>query len=175
MGVSGAANGRGRSGGRWWPAAILALAVPWIVASCITARAYRVGEREMSQENYDRAVLMFSRALSGKPARQLKTAWTTAWDSKESPGTLPMPLQFMLTAEAVARIFRSAYTTTSPRAREVLGTAVGQIVGRMKESRSTRDVMYTMAEEFIDTMDRMKGLMAAAEPEAAVGGGEKSR
>jgi NAD(P)H-dependent flavin oxidoreductase YrpB (nitropropane dioxygenase family) len=104
-----------------------------------------------------------SRALSGKPARQLKTAWTAAWDGKDSPGTLPMPLQFMLTSEAVARIFRSALITTSPKAREVLGTAVGQIVGRIKDSRSTKDVIYSMTEEVIETMERMNALMAAAE------------
>src|SRR5262249_26246039 len=40
-----------------------------------------------------------SRALTGKPARQLRTAWTEAWDGPGSPGALPMPLQFMLTAD----------------------------------------------------------------------------
>ena len=33
-----------------------------------------------------------SRAISGKPARQLRTAWTEAWD-KPVPGALPMPLR----------------------------------------------------------------------------------
>src|SRR5438132_948823 len=41
-----------------------------------------------------------SRAFTGKPARQLRTAWTGAWDSPDSPGTLPMPLQFILNAYA---------------------------------------------------------------------------
>ena len=30
-----------------------------------------------------------SRAFTGKPARQLRTGWTEAWDAPESPGTLP--------------------------------------------------------------------------------------
>ena len=34
-----------------------------------------------------------SRVMTGKPARQLRTAWTEAWESDESPGPLPMPLQ----------------------------------------------------------------------------------
>jgi len=42
----------------------LALAVP--AGSCATT-AYRIGEREMKGENYDRAVLMFSRAVSSRP------------------------------------------------------------------------------------------------------------
>ena len=37
-----------------------------------------------------------SRALSGKPARQLRTEWTDAWERPDSPGYLPMPMQFML-------------------------------------------------------------------------------
>src|SRR5439155_310455 len=73
-----------------------------------------------------------SRALTGKPARQLRTAWTDAWDAADSPGALPMPLQFMLTVEAVSRIHRYAHVESSG-AKELWGTPIGQIVGRMKD------------------------------------------
>ena len=43
---------------------------------------------------------MRSRAYTSKPARQLRTAWTDAWEAPESPGTLPMPLQFILNSYA---------------------------------------------------------------------------
>ncbi len=46
-------------------AAGLALAV--LVAACVTTRSYRIGEKEMKREEYDRAVLMFSRAVSANP------------------------------------------------------------------------------------------------------------
>jgi NAD(P)H-dependent flavin oxidoreductase YrpB (nitropropane dioxygenase family) len=87
-----------------------------------------------------------SKSLSGKPARQLKTAWTEAWDGKSSPGTLPMPLQFMLTSDAVSRIHRHA-TTEGSQARELLGSPVGQIVGRMNEVQRTEDVILRMIDE----------------------------
>ncbi len=45
-----------------------------------------------------------SRALSGKPARQLRTEWTDAWDRPDCPGYLPMPLQYMLVADVMARV-----------------------------------------------------------------------
>ena len=45
-----------------------------------------------------------SRAYTGKPARQLRTAWTDAWDDPANPQPLGMPLQYMLTAEAQDRI-----------------------------------------------------------------------
>ena len=41
-----------------------------------------------------------SRSLTGKPARMLRTGWTEAWEAPESPGPLPMPLQFLLNAYA---------------------------------------------------------------------------
>ena len=34
-----------------------------------------------------------SRAMTGKPARQLRTGWTDAWERSDTPDPLPMPLQ----------------------------------------------------------------------------------
>jgi general secretion pathway protein D len=51
------------------PTAIAALLLLTLNAACVSSRAYRLGEKEMKAENYDRAVLMFSRAVSAKPAR----------------------------------------------------------------------------------------------------------
>jgi NAD(P)H-dependent flavin oxidoreductase YrpB (nitropropane dioxygenase family) len=65
-----------------------------------------------------------SRVISGKPARMLRTAWTDAWEAKDSPGPLPMPLQGLLVAEAEARIRHH-------QSKPLLGTPVGQIVGQM--------------------------------------------
>jgi NAD(P)H-dependent flavin oxidoreductase YrpB (nitropropane dioxygenase family) len=89
-----------------------------------------------------------SRAMTGKPARQLRTGWTDAWESPESPGTLPMPLQWMLTAEAQHRIFRY-------QPPELVGMPVGQIVGRMKDVRPARDVLYDMISECGETLERL--------------------
>jgi NAD(P)H-dependent flavin oxidoreductase YrpB (nitropropane dioxygenase family) len=89
-----------------------------------------------------------SRAMTGKPARQLRTAWTEAWDSSDSPGTLPMPLQFILNSRAMRRIQRSGN-------RELAGMPVGQIVSRMNQVRPSKDVIYEMVEEYIETMSRL--------------------
>src|SRR5437879_937527 len=78
-----------------------------------------------------------SRSMTGKPARQLRTRWTEAWDDPSSPGALPMPLQFLLTADATTRIHRYAHLETSG-AKELVGTPVGQIVGRMSRVRPVR-------------------------------------
>jgi NAD(P)H-dependent flavin oxidoreductase YrpB (nitropropane dioxygenase family) len=89
-----------------------------------------------------------SRSLTGKPARLLRTAWTDAWDAPGSPGTLPMPLQFILNSHAQRRIDRAA----NP---ELVGTPIGQVVGRMNQVRPAKDVIYQMVDEYIDTMTRL--------------------
>jgi len=94
-----------------------------------------------------------SRALSGKPARQLRTAWTEAWDAPESPGTLPMPLQYMLTAEAQRRIARSDV-------KELQGIPVGQIVSRMNQVKPVRQVMFELMEGFAGAAERLGTLLA---------------
>lgn len=95
-----------------------------------------------------------SRSLSGKPARLLRTAWTEAWDGPESPGALPMPLQFMVTAEATHRIHRYAHVEDA-RAKELVGSPVGQIVGKMNAVRPVRDVIYDMVQEFVEAANRI--------------------
>ena len=107
-----------------------------------------------------------TRSMTGKPARLLRTPWTEAWDGPDSPGPLPMPLQFMLNADAQARIGHYARTERS-RARELVGIPVGQIVGRMNEVRPTRDVIHDMVSEFVDTVERLDGLLADAEKSEA--------
>ncbi|MEU4041859.1 NAD(P)H-dependent flavin oxidoreductase [Streptomyces antibioticus] len=89
-----------------------------------------------------------SRALTGKPARQLRTEWTDAWDDPHGPGTLPMPLQGLLVAEAVSRIQKYEIDP-------LLGTPVGQIVGRMNDVRSVRAVFDDLTRGFEQAVDRV--------------------
>ncbi|WP_251092007.1 nitronate monooxygenase family protein [Streptomyces sp. Caat 7-52] len=89
-----------------------------------------------------------SRALTGKPARQLRTEWTDAWDDPAGPGTLPMPLQGLLVAEAVSRIQKH-------EVEPLLGTPVGQIVGRMTRERSVQAVFDDLTRGFEQAVDRI--------------------
>ncbi|MEU3826671.1 nitronate monooxygenase [Streptomyces sp. SID486] len=89
-----------------------------------------------------------SRALTGKPARQLRTEWTDAWDDPAGPGTLPMPLQGLLVAEAVSRIQKY-------EVEPLLGTPVGQIVGRMTGERSVQAVFDDLTRGFEEAVDRI--------------------
>jgi NAD(P)H-dependent flavin oxidoreductase YrpB (nitropropane dioxygenase family) len=99
-----------------------------------------------------------SRSLTGKPARQLRTPWTEVWEGPDSPGTLPMPLQFMLTVEAITRINRYAHVEGSGAAK-LIGSPVGQIVSRMNSVRPVKEVMYDLMNELVDAVGRMNALV----------------
>jgi len=94
-----------------------------------------------------------SRSTTGKPARQLRTAWTDAWDDPASPDPLPMPLQFALVDEAYQRIQRSA--STRPGAADLITYFVGQVVGSLNEVKSARQVVFEMVEEYIEVAEQM--------------------
>jgi NAD(P)H-dependent flavin oxidoreductase YrpB (nitropropane dioxygenase family) len=101
-----------------------------------------------------------SRSRTGKPARQLRSAWTDEWDgAPESPGALPMPLQMLLAEGAMARIGRAA-ESGSPGAGELATYFVGQVVGQMNQIRPARRVVHDMIEEFaaaVERLDRLTG------------------
>ena len=92
-----------------------------------------------------------SRALTGKPARQLRTDWTDAWDDPANPDPLGMPLQFMLNSTAMRRISNSS----SDKAQRLQGTPIGQIVGSMNETQSVADVIARLRREYEETLRRM--------------------
>jgi NAD(P)H-dependent flavin oxidoreductase YrpB (nitropropane dioxygenase family) len=96
-----------------------------------------------------------SRSFTGKPCRMLKNDWTEAWEAPENPKPLGMPLQFMVTAEAVSRGHRYA-----DKAAKVMFNPVGQIVGRMNETRPVRDVMYGLVQEYLEAVERLQSLTA---------------
>lgn len=94
-----------------------------------------------------------SRSLTGKPARQLRSAWTDAWEDPSNPDPLPMPLQPRLVREAQARIQRTAHKSAGAKA--LSNYFVGQIVGSMNEVKSVRSVMEELAQGYADTMARL--------------------
>jgi len=95
-----------------------------------------------------------SRSWTGKPCRMLRNDWTEAWEQAETPDPLGMPLQFMVTSEAVARTHRY-----SKQAEDVHFNPVGQVVGQLNEVRSCREVIQGMAEEYLEAMERLEGLL----------------
>ena len=95
-----------------------------------------------------------SRSRTGKPARQLKSAWTEEWENPATPMPLGMPAQPLLTTDAIRRIERAAHRAGSG-AEALANYFVGQIVGTMNQSRSATQVVYEMIEEFIEATESL--------------------
>ncbi|WP_432201740.1 NAD(P)H-dependent flavin oxidoreductase [Erythrobacter sp. W53] len=114
-------------------------------------------EAETSEAFRDKMVAARSRdtvrstSRTGKPARQLKTAWHDAWEAEDGPGALPMPLMGMISEPAFQRIEREAAAGNS-EAKELVSYFVGQGVGLVEQVRSSRQVVQDFREEFIEAV-----------------------
>jgi NAD(P)H-dependent flavin oxidoreductase YrpB (nitropropane dioxygenase family) len=96
---------------------------------------------------------------TGKPARQLRSAWTEAWDrSPNSPGPLPMPLM-SLVSESALRSVNKAAEAGNPKAREMVTYFVGQGVGLVDSVKSATQVVQEFKEEFLEAVEHMNGLL----------------
>jgi len=97
-----------------------------------------------------------SRAWTGKPCRMLKNEWTEAWARTDTPDPLGMPLQGLVTADAIRRTKNYAGVAET---QSVAFNPIGQVVGQINHVENCRDVMFRMVSEYVDALDRMNGLM----------------
>ncbi|MGO4203147.1 nitronate monooxygenase [Rhodococcus sp. TAF43] len=95
-----------------------------------------------------------SRARTGKPSRQLKSAWTEAWSAPGSPDPLPMPLQTLLSEGNLRRI--DGLAEKGDKGAQDLATYwVGQGVGLMNKVKPTREVVLDFAEDYLEATERL--------------------
>ena len=97
-----------------------------------------------------------SKAWTGKPARMLKNKWTEAWENPDNPDPLPMPLQGMITFDAMRR---TSMYAGSGNTQEVSFNAAGQVIGQVKQIESVKDVVYRIINEYLDSLDRLNSLL----------------
>ena len=96
---------------------------------------------------------------TGKPARQLRSVWTDAWDrGPDSPGALPMPLQSLISRDAFASIDRSA-AAGNAQARDLVSYFVGQGVGLIDSVKSAGAVVQEFKQDFAEAVEALNGLV----------------
>jgi NAD(P)H-dependent flavin oxidoreductase YrpB (nitropropane dioxygenase family) len=95
-----------------------------------------------------------SRARTGKPARQLRSAWTDAWDQPGAPAPLPLPTQARISEPSIMASQKAA-AAGNDRARQLATYFVGQVVGSMNQVKPTRRVMLEMVEELIEATEAL--------------------
>jgi NAD(P)H-dependent flavin oxidoreductase YrpB (nitropropane dioxygenase family) len=96
---------------------------------------------------------------TGKPARQLRSSWTEAWErAPNSPGALPMPLMSLVSENALRSAQRAAEGGNT-KARDLVTYFVGQGVGLIDSVRSAGQVVQEFKQEFLEAVEHMNALL----------------
>ncbi len=95
-----------------------------------------------------------SRSRTGKYTRQIRSAWTDAWEAEEAPEPLPMPLQSFVSEPALSKVAKLA-EAGHDGAKQLATYWVGQGVGMMNQSLSSRQVVYDFMEDFLAAKERL--------------------
>jgi len=98
-----------------------------------------------------------SRSRTGKHSRQLRSAWTDAWESKDAPEPLPMPLQTMV-GEPALRIVDKAAEIGHEGAKQLATYWVGQGIGLVEDTITAGQTVQKFKEEFINAYENMQTL-----------------
>jgi NAD(P)H-dependent flavin oxidoreductase YrpB (nitropropane dioxygenase family) len=101
---------------------------------------------------------------TGKPARQLRSAWHGEWERAGSPAPLPMPLQPMLVNEAWRRIDAAA-RAGHDGALALESFYVGQVVGSFARLRPAGEITRQMAADCEARIAELAALLPAAAPQ----------
>ena len=99
-----------------------------------------------------------SASRTGKPSRQLRSAWTDAWQGTGAPATLPMPLQSVLSEPALRRVDQLA-AAGHQGAAELATYWVGQGVGMMNSVKPARQVVLDFMAELADSVERVNAVV----------------
>lgn len=102
-----------------------------------------------------------SRSRTGKPTRQLQSAWTDAWTASGAPDPLPMPLQQVLSAPVFRKVDKLA-EGGHEGAKALASYYVGQGVGLMNTTQSARSVVYDFMQDFADAAERLSRVLGEA-------------
>ena len=94
---------------------------------------------------------VISRANSGKTLRQIRTAWSDAWDAKDAPAPLRMPYQDILVGDLLGAIHEH-------RVAPLMHHPAGQSVAFCREVEPVAKVVERLMEETRAALDSLAGL-----------------
>ena len=100
-----------------------------------------------------------SKSRTGKHSRQLKSPWVDAWESKDAPEPLPMPLQTMVSEPALKKVADQA-AIGHEGAKQVETYWVGQGIGLVNETLSAGQTVQKFKEEFVESYERVNGFFS---------------
>jgi NAD(P)H-dependent flavin oxidoreductase YrpB (nitropropane dioxygenase family) len=138
-------------------AAALALGAQGVWTGSVWLMTAEAETHPVVREKFARATsgdTLRSRASTGKPARQLRSAWTDAWEGQQAPEPLPMPLQGLLALDAQRSIQQDALRG-GEGGKQLINYFVGQAVGMLEQVRPAAEVYQAMVRECAETLGRL--------------------
>ena len=96
-----------------------------------------------------------SRSWTGKPCRMVRNDWTEAWEAPENPKPLGMPMQGLVSMDAIRRTHRYAGVADTHK---VLFNPCGQVIGQINQIESSKDVVLRLLNEYVDAIERLAAL-----------------
>jgi NAD(P)H-dependent flavin oxidoreductase YrpB (nitropropane dioxygenase family) len=102
-----------------------------------------------------------SKSRTGKPTRQLQSAWTDAWGAEQAPEPLPMPLQGIISRPPLDMVDQLA-AKGHDGAKALATYYVGQAVGLMNQEQSARSVVAQFMEDYAAAVERLNSTMESA-------------
>jgi len=97
-----------------------------------------------------------STSWTGKPCRMLKNDWTEAWAADDAPDSLGMPLQGLVSIDAISR---TGHYAGVAQTQKVAFNPVGQVVGQINEVETSRNLVMRLLNEYVDTLAYLNALM----------------
>jgi NAD(P)H-dependent flavin oxidoreductase YrpB (nitropropane dioxygenase family) len=138
-------------------AAALALGAQGVWTGSVWLMTEEAETHPVVKEKFIRATssdTLRSRASTGKPARQLRSAWTDAWEDPANPDPLPMPLHSLLTIDAQQSIQQDA-RQGGEGGKKLINYFVGQSVGMLNQIRPAAEVYQSIIHECEETLKRL--------------------
>ena len=99
-----------------------------------------------------------SRSRTGKPSRQLRSAWTDAWEKENAPNPLPMPFQSVVPEPPLSHIDKLSQNDHAG-AKDLATYWVGQAVGLMNDTQSCGQVVQQFKTEFLEAIERVESFL----------------
>lgn len=97
-----------------------------------------------------------SRSWTGKPCRMLKNEWTMAWEAEGNPKPLGMPLQGLVTGDAIRRTHKYAGVG---ECQKVAFNPVGQVVGQINHIEKSGQVVVRLLSELADAYENVTNVL----------------
>jgi NAD(P)H-dependent flavin oxidoreductase YrpB (nitropropane dioxygenase family) len=85
----------------------------------------------------------------------LRNNWTDAWAAPEAPKPLGMPIQGLVTTDAIRRTGEYAGVNETQK---VAFNPIGQVVGQINDVESCRNLVMRLINEYIEALESVHKL-----------------